>query len=65
MPTIDAIERPEGVSDEDMEEMLAVDKEGWFKELVSIKEYYAKFGEKLPKELYKELEALEDRLNKA
>ena len=65
MPTNDAIERPEGVSVQDMEEMLSVDKEGWHKELVSIKEYYAKFGEKLPKELYAELEALEDRLNKA
>jgi phosphoenolpyruvate carboxykinase (GTP) len=65
MPTVDAIDRPEGVSENDMEEMLSVDKDGWIKELVSIKEYYGKFGDRLPKELFNELAELEERLNKA
>jgi phosphoenolpyruvate carboxykinase (GTP) len=65
MPTPDGIDLPEGVTEEDMKEMLAVDKDGWLKELVSIKENYAKFGDRLPKELLDELVVLEDRLNKA
>ncbi len=65
MPTLDAIERPEGVSESDMEEMLSVDKEGWFREIESIKEYYAGFGNRMPKELYDELAGLEERLKKS
>jgi phosphoenolpyruvate carboxykinase (GTP) len=65
MPTPEAIDRPEGVTTDDMKEMLAVDVEGWKKELVSIKEYYGRFGERLPKELLEELATLESRLNKA
>ncbi|MBN1760745.1 MAG: phosphoenolpyruvate carboxykinase (GTP) [Chitinispirillaceae bacterium] len=65
MPTVDAIDRPEGVTAEDMKAMLSVDKDGWIKELHSIKEHYGKFGDHLPKELLEELAALEERLNKA
>jgi phosphoenolpyruvate carboxykinase (GTP) len=65
MPPADAIDRPAGVSENDMAQMLAVDKEGWLKELVSIKEYYAQFGDRLPRELLDELAVLESRLNKA
>ncbi len=66
MPAIDAIERPEGVTDTDMTELIAVDKEGWLRELESIRsEHYPKFGDKLPHELMSELDALEDRLKKA
>ena len=63
MPTLDAIDT-EGldVSKEDMEELLKVDREQWLNEVESIKEHYAKFGEKLPKELKSQLEALEKRL---
>jgi len=45
-----------------MDELLKVDKEGWKAELESIKEYYATFGGKLPKEMYHQLEALEQRV---
>ena len=31
--------------------LLAIDKENWKKEVEGIKEFYAKFGDKLPKEL--------------
>jgi len=64
MPTVDAIERDgmSGVSDSDMKELLAVDREGWFKEIILVKEHYAKFGSRLPRELTDELAALEKRL---
>ena len=45
-----------------LEELLTVDREGWLEELASIKEYYATFGGKLPKEMYDQLDALEKRL---
>ena len=65
MPTVDAIDC-EGldVSAEDMAELLSLDKEGWKNEFASIKEHYAKFGDKLPAELVEQLNALEVRLNK-
>ena len=64
MPSVDAIDR-EGldVSDEDMAQLLKVDKAEWLKEVESIKEYYAKFDSRLPKELAAQLEALEKRLS--
>lgn len=63
MPTADAIDRNGlDVSQADMEELLRVDKEEWKREAASIKEYYAKFGDKLPKKLAAEFEALEKRL---
>jgi GTP-dependent phosphoenolpyruvate carboxykinase len=42
--------------------LLEVNKNGWLNEAASIKEYYTKFGGRLPKELVKQLEALEKRL---
>jgi len=63
MPTVDAIDT-EGldVSEADMAELLKVDREEWLKEVESIKEHYAKLGDKLPAELARQLEALEERL---
>ena len=65
LPTADAIDITglEGeVSAADLEELLKVDVEGWKNELAMIKEHYAKFGDRLPQELLKQLEALEARL---
>ncbi len=63
MPTVDAIEPPAGVSEEDMRSLLAVDVKGWKSELQDIKaEHYPKFGTRLPKELNEQLEALTKRL---
>lgn len=63
MPTIDAIDRSGlNVSEADMEELLKVDKVEWLKEVASIREYYTKFGDRLPKELTAQLDALEKRL---
>ena len=63
MPTSDALELTGlDVSADDMNELLKVDKEEWLKEVASIREHYANFGEKLPKELAAQLDALESRL---
>lgn len=64
MPTPEAIDRPAGVSIADMEAMLSVDKEGWMKELVSIREHFVNFGNAMPTELKDELAVLEDRISK-
>lgn len=64
MPTIDAIDRPEGVSAADMEELLCVDREGWLKEVKDIREnHYPKFGDKLPQELADMLDIMDEKLN--
>lgn len=52
-----------GVDEETLKGLLNVDTETWKKEAEGIKEFYKKFGDKLPKELNEELEALESRLN--
>lgn len=52
-----------GVDEETLKGLLNVDTETWKKEAEGIKEFYKKFGDKLPKELNAELSALESRLN--
>lgn len=65
LPTVDAIDRTGcNVTEEDMKELLTVDKEGWLKEIESIGENYAKFGAHLPAALKEQLENLKARLNK-
>ena len=63
MPTEDAID-VDGldVSKEDMHELLLVKKDEWLNEVESIREHYKLYGEKLPKELLHQLDALEARL---
>ncbi len=66
MPTVDAIDRPVGVSEEDMKQLLAVDVDGWLKEVEDIRtNHYPKFGNKLPKELSAMLDTLEANLKAA
>ena len=45
-----------------VEGLLGVDKELWAEEAKGIREYYAKFGDKVPAELLRELETLENNL---
>ena len=52
-----------GVDEETLKGLLNVDTETWKKEAEGIKEFYKKFGDRLPKELNEELSALESRLN--
>ena len=64
LPKPGAIEPPAGVSAETMSELCKVDIEGWKREIEDVrKNHYPSFGDKLPKELYAELDAIEKRLN--
>ncbi|MEE2664925.1 MAG: phosphoenolpyruvate carboxykinase (GTP) [Myxococcota bacterium] len=49
----------------DVAELLDVDVEGWLAEVPLIREYYARFGSKLPAALTAQLDALEERLRAA
>ncbi|MDR1727047.1 MAG: phosphoenolpyruvate carboxykinase (GTP) [Acidobacteriota bacterium] len=63
VPEPSAIDRPEGVSAEDMKELLTVDQAGWQAELEDVKaNHYPKFGAKLPKALADKLEAIKGKL---
>jgi len=63
LPTPGSIDRAGlPVADGDMKELLKIDVEGWLTEVPSIREHYAKFGERLPQGLTRELESLEHRL---
>ncbi|NLN41065.1 MAG: phosphoenolpyruvate carboxykinase (GTP) [Clostridiales bacterium] len=63
MPTPDAIDTDGlDVSEEAMNELLSVNKEEWLDEVASIREYYKIYGDKLPEELERQLNALEERL---
>ena len=48
---------------ETLEDLLSVDRTLWKQECAGIREFYAKFGDKLPRRLREELEGLEARLN--
>lgn len=52
----------QGLSDINIDALLTVDKEEWKKEVISIKEHYSIFGDRLPKALIQQLEQLEKRL---
>ena len=53
------------LSNEDLKELLRVDVDGWLKEVPSIREHLAKFGDHLPDALNEELASLEQRLKAA
>jgi phosphoenolpyruvate carboxykinase (GTP) len=64
-PSIDAIDRPEGVSVDDMKELLAVDVAGWKTELADVQSmHYPNLGNRLPKELQRQLDAMIKSLGK-
>lgn len=46
-----------------IKELLTVDKEVWLEDVENIKEYFAQFGDTLPKEMADELAKLESNLN--
>ena len=74
---VDAVETPIGYvpKAEDIEldglditldtvrDLLSIDKEAWKADAANIREFYALVGERVPDTLYKELEALEKRLD--
>ena len=56
------VEELDGITTETIKGLLSVDKDLWREEANGIGEFYAKFGDKLPKELAGELDALKARL---
>jgi phosphoenolpyruvate carboxykinase (GTP) len=53
------------VSNDDMTELLAVDRDEWRAEVLPVAEYYATFGERLPSALTRQLDELNSRLGPA
>jgi phosphoenolpyruvate carboxykinase (GTP) len=51
-----------GVSEDEVAAALAVDDDAWKAELPGVREYFEGFGERMPRELVAELDALESRL---
>jgi len=63
MPTLDGIDFSGlDMADEDIANLMRVDTDGWLAELAGIEEYYATFGDHLPEELTKQVQALRERL---
>jgi phosphoenolpyruvate carboxykinase (GTP) len=50
------------VTEEDMAELLRVDPGEWKAQLPQVQEHFSRFGDRLPRELRAQLEALEERL---
>ena len=66
MPTLDGIDfNGLETNETDRANLLRVDIEGWLAELGGIEEYYATFGDHLPEELSKQVQALRKRLESA
>jgi phosphoenolpyruvate carboxykinase (GTP) len=53
------------ISASDLEALTSVDPEVWKEEIAPIREFFAKFGDRLPAGLHRQLEALEARLAQA
>ncbi len=58
------IEGLNGVTKETIEDLLSIDVENWKKETEGIESFYKELGERVPEELYAELDALKKNLNK-
>jgi phosphoenolpyruvate carboxykinase (GTP) len=50
------------ISKEDMEELFRIDRAGWKKEAEDIGEFFKKFGDRMPKEMWDELNDLKAKL---
>lgn len=77
--TVDAVETPigyepkpedinieglDGITVDTIADLLSADKDLWLEDTKSIEEFYSRFGDKLPKEMAYELNALKERLSK-
>ena len=56
------VEGLEDITTETIADLLTVDKALWKQEVAGIREFYGKFGSKLPKEMSAQLDALDKRL---
>jgi phosphoenolpyruvate carboxykinase (GTP) len=62
MPTLNAIDTNGlNIGESNMKKLLSVEKDEWLEEVASIKKDYKKYGDKLPKELERQVTALEKR----
>lgn len=51
-----------GMPEAEVAELFRIDREGWHKEAAAIREFFTTFGSRLPRQLLRELEGLEERL---
>lgn len=58
------IEGLDGITEDTIKDLLSVDKESWKKETEGIEQFYHELGERVPKELYDELDELKKNLDK-
>lgn len=58
---LEGLDMPDGV----MEKLLSVSTADWVEEINGLEEFYAKFGDRLPGEIWDELRALKNRLSDA
>ncbi|MBO4594171.1 MAG: phosphoenolpyruvate carboxykinase (GTP) [Clostridia bacterium] len=56
------IEGLDGITKDTVKELLSVDKESWTEETKGIEQFYKEIGDRVPKELYAELEELKKKL---
>jgi phosphoenolpyruvate carboxykinase (GTP) len=50
------------ISDHDMEALLKVDRSAWLEDVANQRNFFQQFGDRLPREIYTEMDALEYRL---
>eukprot|EP01129_Flabellula_baltica_P005028 TRINITY_DN1794_c0_g1_i1.p1 TRINITY_DN1794_c0_g1~~TRINITY_DN1794_c0_g1_i1.p1 ORF type:complete len:622 (-),score=157.88 TRINITY_DN1794_c0_g1_i1:6-1871(-) len=50
------------ISEEKLRTLLSVEKEGWINDVENIRQFYSKFGDRMPKELIDQLDSLKNRL---
>jgi len=66
LPTIDAIDFSDlDLNETAIAELLRVEIDGWLQEIPMIKEYYSMFADLAPRELLKEIDDLQSRLEAA
>jgi phosphoenolpyruvate carboxykinase (GTP) len=66
LPTLDALNFDGlDLSDEAKAELLRVEIDGWLSEIPLIEEYYAQYGDRVPRELHTEVADLKARLEQA
>ena len=47
---------------DNLKKLFAIDKDGWVREAGDIEEFFKKFGPRMPKEMWEELNAMKTKL---
>jgi phosphoenolpyruvate carboxykinase (GTP) len=53
------------ISHKHMDDLLYTDLDGWLNEIPKIREYFTKFGERMPEAMWSQLDELRERLEQA